>query len=199
MPFGRAQNFARATESDTEDQVGALNVLIGLIEKGGLDSSVARAAKAIVTDCTARDDECELQAIYDAVKSGCACVPGMKNGFRYVSDPRSLDAFWAAPRLLTECRTGSCGGDCDDATVLVGALCAALGFRVGARAYAAPHDRDYSHVYPVVLVSKRGPWKSDSQGRFLEDAHVRGMDITVPEAEVGWQPPTGRVMTAWIE
>ena len=77
--------------------------------------------------------------------------------------------------------------NCDDAASLIGALCASLGFRVGLRAYGEKGARDYIHVYPVVGLPKRPP-----------HTRVVGLDITVPQSDLGWEPPEGRVLTVWL-
>lgn len=149
---------------------------------------VREAAIAIISDCEARDDLCELEAIFNAVKHGTNRIPGLENGFRYTADPRTSDYFTAAYRSLESCARGSCGGDCDDASILVGAMAAAVGFKVGLRAYG-PAGHDYEHVYAVVQLSKRSPSLKN----------VVGLDTTVSQSHVGWEPPRGRVLTAWIE
>lgn len=174
---------------DVKTQEAALRVIAKLIQTGGEDPYVRRVAKIITSSCDARDDLCELQSIYDAVKTGDSRVPGLENGVRYVSDPQSMDAFVGPSRLLKECREGACAEDCDGVTALVGALAAAVGFRVGARAYGRRGSRsEYTHVYPVVALPKHGKVK-----------RIVGLDTTVPDAEVGWEPPEGHALTAWLD
>ena len=179
--------------ADVKDQASALKRIADLIAKGCSSPPIVRAARAITVDCAARDDLCELEAIYEAVKTGTPAVPGLKRGFRYVADPRTADWYQGAVATLKECQAGACAGDCDEHTVLVASLAGALGFRVGARAWGKdPAQRVYQHVYAVVAWPKKGPWRDDR-------ASVRGMDTTVDSAHVGWQPPRGAVLTYWIE
>lgn len=180
-------SFARATISDVPTQEAALRALAELVERAELDPTVMRAAKQITKNCDARDDMAELQAIYEAVKHGSPLVPGLSNGIRYLSDARGADQFISPVRMLQECRQGACAGDCDDHAAMVCALCAAIGFRVGLRAYGPKNAKGYSHVYAVAYTPKRYWTKT------------QGMDTTVPYARVGWQPPKGRVMTAIID
>lgn len=172
------------------DQKAALRQIGAMISKGSIDPSVRRAAKAITADVDARDDLGELEALYTALKEGTDRVPGLGRGFRYVADPRAADFFQSAAVSLTECREGACAGDCDDSSILIGALAGALGFNVGARAYAPPGSGSFTHVYAVATVPKRGPWPAGYSGHAL--------DITVPEATVGWEPSRGRVSTFWL-
>ena len=178
------------------DQGAALKRMADMIGKGLSDPRSApliiRTARAIVSDCDARDDRCEVEAIYEAVKYGTPKVPGMARGLRYVSDPRTFDYFSSAGATLKACASGSCAGDCDDAAILVATLCLALGFKAGVRAYGPnPRVKRYEHVYPIVALPKHGPWPKGYTGH--------GMDTTVPDAYVGWEPPRGAAMTLWIE
>ncbi len=92
--------------------------------------------------------------------------------------------------MLKECRRGACSGDCDDHTAMVCSLGSAVGFKMGLRAWG-PHGSqgEFVHVYPVALLPKRldGPLT------------VVGMDTTVPESFLGWEPESGDVLTAWLE
>lgn len=175
---------------NVRDQKAALKRIAQLIDKGATDPVVVKAARKITSDCPARDDLCELEAIYRAVKEGDPRVPALAKGLRYVADPRRVDLYRGAKFMLKDCEDGACGGDCDDATILVGALCASIGFKVGARAYARPSDKSFTHVYCVAAVPKNGGWPDGYGGH--------GMDTTVDQ-HVGWEPPEGRVLTYWLE
>lgn len=172
------------------DQVQALQALAGLIRKGSEHPRVRAAALKIVSDCESRDDLCELQAIYDAVKNGTPLVKALSRGFPYRADPKTIDFFSSASRSLSMCEHGACGGDCDDHTVLNASLAGALGFTVGARGYGKRRDQ-LVHVYAVALVPKR----ADRAG---PNAKILAMDTTVPRSSLGWQPPPGVYPTAWV-
>ena len=77
--------------------------------------------------------------------------------------------------------------NCDDASMMVAALAGAVGFTVGLRAWGDLDTDDFQHVYAVAMLPK------------LDPREVVGLDTTVEEAEVGWEPPEARVLTAWIE
>lgn len=172
------------------DQKQALKRLADLVVKGSIDPAVVNVARAIVADCDSRDDLCEITAIFDAVQRGTDKVPALRNGIRYVKDPRAADFFQGARRLLESAAKGANRADCDEHAVLVASLCAALGFRSGVRAYGSDPKGEYTHVYAIVAVPKDGPWAPDYGGH--------GMDTTVPDAHPGWQPAKGRVLTFWI-
>lgn len=167
-------------------QKAALRELAKLTEKAMLDPNVRAVAIALTRDCTARDDRCELEAIFGAVKHGDERVAALSRGVRYVSDPRGADFFTSPSRLLAMCEAGSCAEDCDGQTALVAALAGSLGFVVGLRAWGHENEKEYVHVYAVARVPKRTP------------KDTLGLDTTVEQSYVGWEPPGGRALTAWI-
>ena len=169
---------------NTRTQRTALQQLAQMAQRGMIDPVVRRAAGLIVRNVAARDDMAELQAIFDAVKTGTPNVPGLENGVRYCADPLDADYFTGPAQLLRECAAGNCMEDCDSQAALVAALAGSLGFMVGLRAYGSTSD--YEHVYPVALYSKNNPTR------------VLGMDTTVPSSTLGWEPPQAKVLTAWI-
>lgn len=177
----------RTTFKVAATQEQALLALAGMVERATIHPAVVRAARQIVSDCQARDDMCELQAIYDAVKHGDPRVAGLERGVRYTSDARFADQFNSPSRMLAECAEGACAGDCDDQAALIASLAGAVGFRTGLRAYGPKNGNGFSHVYAVAYYPKKNPRKT------------LGLDASVPEARVGWQPPRGRVVTAMIE
>lgn len=170
-------------------QKAVLRELAQLAYRNVAAPKIQLAAKQLTTDCPARDDACELQAIYKAIKYGDPRVEGLAKGLRYVSDPRRVDLFIAPNRLMEMCEAGGCGGDCDDHAALIATLCAAIGFKVGLRAWgpSSAQNGELTHVYAVVQVPKRNP------------TEVLGMDTTVEQADVGWEPDHGHVITAWVE
>src|SRR5271170_6996420 len=98
---------------NVRSQKAALMQMAKMVERAITDPKIVQAAKAITADVEARDDEGELQAIFDAVKPGTNAVPGLENGVRYVADSRDTDYYTAPAKLLQMCAAGSCGGDCD--------------------------------------------------------------------------------------
>ncbi len=185
--------FAIETLPDTvEGQKAALRRLANLVVRGSIDPRVVRAARAIVGQCEARDDLCELEAIFHGVRDGTDAVPALRKGLRYVSDPRAADYFTGPARLLEECAQGACSADCDESATLVATLAAALGFKAGVRAWGPASGREgFTHVYAVAAYPKKGPWPKGYAGH--------GMDVTISYSSVGWEPKRGRVLTLWVE
>ncbi len=172
-------------------QRDSLQKIAELIRRGSVHPEILKAAKILTRDCDARDDECELEAIFNAVKNGDSRVPWLKSGIRYVSDPRAYDTFYTAQAMIDSCKSGACAADCDDMTVIIGSMAAALGFKVGARAWGPAKNGDYQHVYAVAAAPKNGPWPKAYCGT--------AMDPTVKKSYLGWEPDGGRILTAWIE
>jgi hypothetical protein len=168
-------------------QEASLRILRDLIKSGSEHPYVRATALKIVRACGGRDDECELNAIFQAVKNGDPAVKALEQGFPYRADPNSIDFFSGASRSLKMCEAGACGGDCDDICVLTASLAGSLGFITGARGYGTSKTGPLTHVYAVALVPKRKAAKMT----------VIGMDGSVPDSELGWQPPPGRYVTAW--
>jgi hypothetical protein len=169
----RSRTFELAT------QQGALEQLAQVAAKDVTSPVVIGFARKITNACDSRDDQCELDAVYDWVKSN----------IRYVSDPRSTDLFMQPANLLKMYEKGAGGGDCDDHASLIVALLASLGWHMGLRAWGRGKNQngDYVHVYAVAGYPKKNP---------TEDV---GLDTTVEDASVGWEPPGGHVLTAWLE
>lgn len=180
-------------------QPASLSKLAQLVKEDSLSELVRKTALQIksASGCKDRDDWCELNAVYDAVKHGDSRVPALKNGLRYVNDPQTNDYFIRPRKMLEFCLEGANAEDCDSHAALVAALCGALGFRIGVRAYGPSKNGPLTHVYAVVLLPKLP--KTDEFGNPTSNVDkVVGMDTTHPPAYVGWEPPPGKVLTAWI-
>ncbi len=189
---------AKLTEKTVSSPDQALRELGRMVHRAVLkDPRIRLAALSITRECDSRDDLCELEAIYGAVKHGTDTVDALRNGYRYVADPNIADYFVSPTRTLEFCEAGMCGGDCDDHTMLVAALANSIGFTVGMRAYARSERAPFSHVYAVAIVPKRGPFTKAA----YDNGQIQavGLDTTVPSARVGWEPPRGRVRTHWIK
>src|SRR3990172_3632462 len=106
---------------DITSQRDALEKLAELIRKGSIDQEILRAAKAVTRDCSARDDLCELEALFQPLKYSH-------------SPPPPPAALVAAGSLRPHPGGGGAGGGPGHAaTILVGSLAASIGFMVGAR------------------------------------------------------------------
>lgn len=175
---------------EVSSQRQALALLAQVTRRATTDPLVVTTARMITSDCPARDDACELEAIYEAVKNGDKRVKALRRGVRYVSDPLYADFFQGPARLLKSCGLGACAGDCDEHGALCSALAGAVGFRVGLRAWGPKKSNVFEHVYSCAASSKLKP--VDDPRAWL------GLDTTVDYARVGWDPPSGRWLTAVV-
>jgi len=180
----------RARYVNVRDQTGALKTLAELTRKDLFEPHLAllrRTVQAITQDCPARDDWCELSAIFDAVKHGNPNVPGLEKGLRYVADPLLFDLFTSPYRILVLCRQGMCSEDCDGHSALVAGLAASIGFQAGLNAWGRKLNEP-DHVFAVVRFPKKRP------------TGVVALDTSadVGETEVGWHPPGGHNLIEWL-
>lgn len=173
---------------EVASQKKALEELAKLIEKSTVDPLVRNTALAITHEIDSRDDEGEIQAVFTAVKTGTDRVKGLAKGLKYMSDPRWADFFTSPARLLRQMAIdpANAAEDCDGHAALICALLGSLGFVTGLRAWGRQKG-EFTHVYAVVALPKIGPKE------FI------GLDTTVEESEVGWEPPKGHVLTAIMD
>jgi transglutaminase-like putative cysteine protease len=99
----------------------------------------------------------------------CALFEWVRRNVRYTRDIFRVELLHSARRML-ELRAG----DCDDMTVLLGAMLASTGHpvRIVLTGFRRNRPHVYSHIYPEVLL--RGRWIA--------------IDATSPNA-MGWAPP----------
>lgn len=182
------------------DQRQALIQLRDVAQLGVIDPLVRERALLMVDVCQSRDDICDINAVFDAVKYGRPDVPGFERGFKYVADPNWADLFTSPRKIIEMLDRGINGGDCDDHAGLICALLGSIGFKTGLLAYGPPGSEGYTHVLAVVKLPKRPPSGPDKRA-------MAGLDTTVRESSVGWLPPgiAGRdgpranVLVTWLE
>lgn len=144
------------------------------------------ASRILVSECASKNNngrtpnwQCELGAIFDAVKVGNLNIPGLEHGIYYKADPKHID-YYTGPRVLMElAKRGAGAEDCDGQTMLVASLAAAAGYSVGLREFKRDGSSQYTHIYPVVKVPRDNP------------TEWIGMDTTYEPSYLGWQPGGG--------
>jgi hypothetical protein len=174
-----------------KSQKDFLGLITQQMAQDAITPTVVRAAKRITMDCDARDDQCELEAIYNAVKFGDPRVKGLGKGVRYIADNFEVDYSTSPEALLKECEAGACAEDCESMAALCGALALAAGFRVGLCAWGPAGAKDFTHMFAIALIPKEAP-----DGMTTE----YGLD---PSADVGdggpgWQPEQANRLTAMV-
>jgi hypothetical protein len=127
--------------SSLEDRVRLLRGLVWLPQGGLRDPLMRQLGLAVTQGCTARDDLCELKAIFDFV---------VKN-VRYTGDVAFRDTFQSALRTL---QFG--GGDCDDHSILAATLAMENGFTMKWR-ITSNTGATWDHIYSLAGVPKHRP------------------------------------------
>ena len=120
------------------------------IDKGGRDWAVRREAELLTRHVAAHDYDGQIRAIYEGILG-----PGRPP---YRRDPVNVELVKSARAMLD-----GHGGDCDDFTVLAGALFESLGFRVRPVVWGASAPVDglparFSHVYLEVEHPRTRRW-----------------------------------------
>lgn len=194
MSYGYVQG---ARFLDAKSQEHALKLLGELTQRAAVNPVIRNTALRIIgsAGCGSREDQCEIEAVFNAVKSGDPAVRPFHNGFKYVADPRFSDYFASPVDIVNNCAKGACGGDCDEHAALIASMLASIGWKVGLRAYGVAGSGGYSHVYAVVAFPKKPRVRGDK----VAWDKVVALDTTVDSSRVSWEPPKGNVLTAWLE
>lgn len=136
-------------------------LIADMIREGAKDFVVRQRAIKIFRDLCVppKDRRGEVAALFRWVRSN----------IRYTRDIYRVELLHTPRRMLE-----LCAGDCDDMTILLGAMLLATGHPVRlALTGFRPHKPDsYSHIYPQALVC----------GRWL------ALDATM-DRPIGWEPP----------
>jgi len=131
--------------------IDTVRIIIALICMGSRDPAVERVVV---------DDQLPLDSLGRAV----AVFLKVKRHVTYTEDPPDIELVQSARRTLRRK-----AGDCDDFTVLIGALLVAAGLRVRVRVVRTGVHRQFNHVLPEAMV--RGGWFT--------------LDATTPESKPG--------------
>jgi hypothetical protein len=91
----------------------------------------------------------EIKALYRAVQDANSDV-----ALRYTRDHIEVDQFTAADKLIR-----LKGGDCDDGTILLGAMLRSVGYPVKLRVIQDTKSPTWSHIYLLVGVPPQRPSK----------------------------------------
>ncbi len=143
----------------------AFDKRIPLSQGGGLrDPRMRQIGLAVTQGCTARNDMCELEAIYKFVK----------DNVRYTGDITLKDTFQSAWRTL---QYG--GGDCDDHSQLAAVLAMENGFQTRFR-ITSNTGATWDHIFCLAGVPKNSP------RRWVP------LDTTLPGRNFGVQPPMAK-------
>lgn len=166
----RAGMTLRTWSDDEMDVYARVELLQGLVATSNKDPLVRKKALAVTHRCPARDDACELSAIFEHNSD--------PENVRYTGDigahvlvpggePEAVDTFQTAKRTL-EFR----GGDCDDHAVLNATMASQNGFDVMFR-ITSNTGATWDHIYTMAR-RNGGKW--------------RALDTTLGQGKFGKEP-----------
>lgn len=174
MAYDKGPVLRSHNVSTLEDRIKILRKLVWKGEQafnssgppvGGLmDPRLRQIGLAVVEKCKARDDLCELEAIYTFVKTN----------IRYTGDITNKDTFATAWRTL---QYG--GEDCDGHSVLNAVLAMENGFQTRFR-ITSNTGETWDHIFCLAGVPKGNPRKWVP------------LDTTLPGNKFGIQPPMAK-------
>ncbi len=184
-PEGEAMRKAGGViEKVTTRTVGDINERVRYIRerilKDSLKPEIREKALAVLTrKCGSdgnktwcvppKDYAAEIKALYNAVQD-----PNSPLALRYTRDHIEVDQYHAADKLLR-----LKGGDCDDGTILLGAMLRAVGYPVKMRVIQDRGAPSWSHIYLLV-----GAPPSGGQMKWAP------LDWSVyPYKPAGWEAP----------
>ena len=156
-------SYSFSTSNKIDDSI---KVMREAVKIGLRDPYTRELAACIIRPCGARDDMCEVQAVWDFIEAHV----------KYVADPRTVDTFTVLRRTL---EMGI--GDCDDLAIAECTILEAIGFQTSFRVVRTVDSSTWNHVYSVVHLPKRGP-----VGKLP-------LDHTLGRSKPGVQPPANIV------
>jgi len=136
--------------ANTEQSVQAI---IRLIRESKQIPEVRKVSEDTILGVPERDWRAEMKALYNYVKEN----------MRYTQDPENLEMVKTPLRHVTDIKErGITYGDCDDATVLLGALLVNAGYVIKVvivKSEWNPGD-SYNHIYLYAQVPNTQAWVS---------------------------------------
>lgn len=197
MPLSRKPHltFSADFKSQRDAMVFAYKLATDALRSPEGEPLIRETAIRMVRNCKSRDDMCELQAVFDAIRDGDRGVPGFEHGVKYMTDPEIwsaggkevMDHYTSPDRLIEQCQRGVCAEDCDGmgASLLI-ALLMSLGFKCAACIFKPADSTVYEHIYTLVGYPKLDPDK------------IIALDPTVSN-DMGWEATGGEHLAATFD
>lgn len=137
-----------------------INLIHKFIIGAKTDPEFVSLSRDVVKECSPRDSICELTTVYNKLKSI----------IKYSYDPYQVE-YVQSPWETLNRKTG----DCDCMVTLISAMMGALGYNYRLVTIKADKLRpdEWSHIFAEIMIPNKG-WQA--------------VDLTVPEAVVGWSP-----------
>ena len=149
-----------------------------LVNEAITDPTIIRTAKDIIRSVPAFDDYSEAQALYNWVRAN----------IRFTKDPVDKETLYPPSEML-QIRSG----DCDDISMLLGALLMAVGYPARLMTVAANGD-EFSHVYVEGQINGQwipmDPARSDSQFGVAPPSYTRARWWSLSDSSQGDVPGT---------
>lgn len=171
---GKMRTVLRASNQMPIEQ--RIATIQDLIHKSVQDAEMRKLALTITRSCPERDQKCEAEAIYHAIK-GRVRYTGDIGPIRHPDGKvEGIDLYQSARRTW---EFG--GGDCDDHTILAGTLLALNGIEPRLRVVRQRKDPDWSHIFPLGMINGR-PLALDTtlpgnRSFGIEGQYVKGVDF----------------------
>ncbi len=119
-----------------------------LIRAGSIWPPLRPLALRIISGCPERDFDCMAGKVMQFILMNT----------RFINDNFGVETLQSVPYMISQMQQGVMHGDCDDFTILTGALLKSLGFQVKIRVLKFLGNQNYSHVMLVALIRGEG-WR----------------------------------------
>jgi transglutaminase-like putative cysteine protease len=176
---GRMKTILRASNQMPIEQ--RIATIQDLVHKSVQNAEMRKLALQITNKCPERDQRCEAEAIYHAIK----------NRVRYTGDigpirhpdgkVEGIDLYQSAKRTWE-----FSGGDCDDHAILGATLLALNGIEPRLRVVRQRKDPDWSHVFCGGMINGRfvpldttlpGNRSFDKEGVYVKGVDFKAVDL----------------------
>lgn len=123
-----------------------LEIMKELIKRAERLPIVRQTAAQLVNHVPERDEIAEVATIFSFVKTRT----------RFTKDPVSYELLQTPSFILSQIQIGMVPNlDCDDMTILSGALLRSIGYDIKLKAISVSPTREYTHVYLMVKPAKK--------------------------------------------
>jgi len=136
------------------------------------DPQTREIATKIIAGCKSRDNMCEAQAIYDAVRKRVRYIGDVTPIKFPDGEVDAIDYFQSARRTW---EMGA--GDCDDHVVLITALLSVVGIPARLRVTSPSKNADWGHIYPIAGFPVTDPRKWIALDTTLESPTRMGHEV----------------------
>lgn len=147
-----------------------------LIHKSVQDAEMRKLALSITRSCPERDQRCEAETIYQAIKGRVRYTGDVGPILHPDGKVEGIDLYQSARRTW---EFG--GGDCDDNAILGGTLLALNGIEPRLRVVRQRKDPDWSHIFVGGIINgKFIPLDTTLPGNRsfgIEGAYTKGIDF----------------------